>query len=157
MSTLISIAEVQSKMEHYCAYQDRCHDEVRQKLYSFLLTKEEREMIIVHLIEHNFLNEERFACSFVRGKHRIKQWGKVRIKLELKARHISNYNIDSAFKEISNEEYSETFHQLAEKYWESLTEKNILKKRKKHCDFLLRKGYESHLVYAKVKDLEQEN
>jgi regulatory protein len=102
------------------------------------------------LIDNNFLNEERFACSFARGKFRIKQWGKRRIINELKARHISKYNIDRALKEISPEEYLEAFHRLADRQLEAITEKNIEKKKKKIMDFLLRKGYETGLINEKI-------
>jgi len=112
------------------------------------------DMIIVHLIDNKFLNEERFACSFARGKHRIKHWGKIRIVNELKFRNISQYNITTALKEITPEEYNATFHTLAERQWPNIRETNVTKKRKKFCDFLLRKGFESNLIYEKVKDLE---
>jgi regulatory protein len=112
------------------------------------------DLIIVHLIDHNFLNEERFACSFARGKHRIKHWGKIRIVNELKFRNISSYNINTALKEISEEEYQINFHALADRHWQTMKENDSLKKRKKFCDFLLRKGFESNLVYEKVKELE---
>jgi regulatory protein len=109
---------------------------------------------MVHLIASNFLNEERFACSFARGKHRIKHWGKIRIVNELKFRKIAQTLINTALKEITPEEYQETFHALAERNWEAMHETNALKKRKKFCDYLLRKGFESNLVYEKVKELE---
>ena len=115
------------------------------------------DSIIVHLIENNYLNEERFACSFARGKHRIKFWGKIRIVNELKFRNISQYNINTALKEISSQEYATTFHLVSERHWNIITERNPLKKRKKFCDFLLRKGFENHLIYEKLKDLEVEN
>ena len=115
---------------------------------------DEIDTIIVHLIASNFLNESRFACSFARGKHRIKFWGKIRIVNELKFRKISQYNINLALKEITEEEYNATFHTLAERNWESIREINPLKKRKKFCDYLLRKGFESNLVYEKAKELE---
>jgi regulatory protein len=142
------------KLEHFCAYQERCHDEVVSKLYSLKMTADEIDAIVVQLIEGNFLNETRFACSFARGKHRIKSWGKIRITNELKARHISSTNITLALKEISPEEYENTFTQLSERCWNGIQEKNILKKRKKFCDYLLRRGYESNMVYDKVKELE---
>lgn len=145
------------KLEHFCAYQDRCHDEVISKMRSMSLTSAEIDEIVVHLINDNFLNEERFAQSFARGKHRIKHWGKVRIVNELKLRNISQYNINTALKEITTEEYFQTFHTVAERHWESIREGNTLKKRKKFCDYLLRKGYESNLIYEKVKDLETES
>ena len=150
----LSIDNVTKKLEFYCAYQERCHDEVIEKMRSYAMTPQEIDSIIVHLIEHNFLNEERFACSFSRGKHRIKFWGKIRIVNELKFRHISKYNIDKALKEFSEAEYLENFHKLAENHWQTMRENNIIKKRKKFCDFLLRKGFESNLIYEKVKEME---
>ena len=141
------------KMEFYCSYQERCHQEVQEKLYSYGLSEKERNQIIVHLIEHNFLNEERFARSFARGKHRIKHWGKIRIVNELKQRQISAPNIKCALTEIPEEEYQDTFDKLAEKHWETIREANALKKKKKFCDYLLRKGWESNLVYGKMKEL----
>ena len=154
MKDFFTIKQAIQKLEHYCAYQDRCHEEVIQKLRSMKMDQDEIDQIIVQLIADNFLNEERFACSFARGKHRIKHWGKIRIVNELKFRKISQYNINLALKEITTEEYEATFHNLAERNWESIRESNPLKKRKKFCDYVLRKGFESNLVYEKVKELE---
>ena len=98
-----SSKEVRQKLEHYCAYQDRCHQEVYQKMFSFSLTTYEKEELMVYLIDNNFLNEERFAKSFTRGKHNYKNWGKIRIVNELKFRKISQYNINLALKEITTE------------------------------------------------------
>jgi len=148
--------EVLLKLEHFCAYQERCHTEVVNKLYSLKMAPDEIDAIVVQLIESNFLNETRFACSFARGKHRIKQWGRIRITNELKMKQISAFNISLALKEISPEEYETTFEQLAEKCWNSIQEKNTLKKRKKFCDYMLRRGYERFLVYDKVTSLEKE-
>lgn len=149
-----TVNEAKLKLEHYCSYQERCHQEVMQKLYDLEIKSNEADVVIVHLIENNFLNEERFARSFARGKHRIKQWGKVRIVNELKQRKISAPNIKCALTEISEEEYSDTLDKLAERHWESLKEPNTQKKKKKFCDYLLRKGWESNLVYEKLKELE---
>lgn len=150
----MTIKEALHKLEHFCAYQDRCHDEVVTKLYSLKMSPEEIDIIIVRLIADNFLNETRFACSFARGKHRIKSWGKNRIVNELKMRNISSVNINIALKEISPEEYQVTLDELAQKCWRNLNETNPLKKRKKFCDYMLRRGYESNLVYDKVKEFE---
>ncbi len=147
----ISITEAKQKLEYFCGYQERCHQEVISKLYDFFMTEIERDEILVYLIENNFLNESRFACAFARGKHRIKSWGRIRIVNELKYKKISSYNVKIALKEFSDEEYHETFDKLAEHHWESIRETNKTKKNKKFCDFLLRKGYESDLVYAKMK------
>lgn len=148
-----TVEEAKRKLEHYCVYQDRCHEEVHQKLKSLNMIPLAADAIIVHLIEHNFLNEERFACSFARGKFRIKHYGKRRIVNELKLRGISKYNIDKALKEINEEEYTEVFHNVAEKHWQSQTDSNILNKKKKLADYLLRKGFESSMVYDKVHEL----
>lgn len=148
-----TLLEARQKLEHYCAYQERCHEEVVQKLRSLGLGQAAIDEVVVHLIENNFLNEERFACSFTRGKHRIKHWGKIRIVNELKSRNISQYNITTALKEITAEEYLDTFHNLSEKHWENMQETNVLKKKKKFCDFLIRKGFETNLVYDKVNEL----
>ena len=154
-NSTFTIKEALQKLEHFCAYQERCHDEVVSKLYSLKMTPNEIDSIVVQLIEGNFLNETRFACSFARGKHRIKHWGKIRITNELKLRNISSINITLALKEISPEEYFETFENLATKSWNSISENNLLKKRKKFCDYMLRRGFESNLVYEKVKELEE--
>ena len=156
MKDVFSVQEALKKIEHYCAYQERCHDEVVQKLRTMKMDADEIDTIIVKLIQDNFLNESRFACSFARGKHRIKFWGKNRIVNELKFRNISQYNINLALKEISNEEYLDTFDKIALRNWDSIKETNLQKKRKKFCDYLLRKGFESNLIYDKAKELERQ-
>lgn len=152
-----TITEAIKKLERFCAYQERCHQEVIQKLRSLGLYEDNADVVIVHLLKNDFLNEERFARSFARGKHRIKSWGRNRIVNELKMRGITKFNITHALSEISEEEYLETFKKLAEKQWELISEKNHLKKRKKFCDFLLRKGFESDLVYSIVKEFEKKS
>lgn len=154
MKDVYSVKEAIQKIEYFCAYQERCHEEVVAKLQTMKMDSNEIDQIMVHLIAENFLNEERFACSFARGKHRIKHWGKIRITNELKFRNISQNLINTALKEITPEEYLETFHALAERHWESIRETNTLKKRKKFCDYMLRRGFESNLVYDKVNELE---
>ncbi|WP_233558505.1 regulatory protein RecX [Aquimarina sp. BL5] len=141
-------------MEHYCAYQERCHKDIKDKLSSMKLIPEAKEKIILHLLEHNFLNEERFAKSFARGKFRIKKWGKQRIVRELKFRQISAYCIKMALKEIPENEYLETFHELAEKKFATISETNAFKKRKKLIDYLLYRGWENQLVFEKVNELQ---
>ncbi|WP_035668819.1 regulatory protein RecX [Flavobacterium sp. 83] len=154
MNDVYSLKEAIHKIEHFCAYQERSHEEVVQKLRSMKMESEEIDSIMAHLISDNFLNEERFACSFARGKHRIKHWGKIRIVNELKSKKITQTLINIALKEITPEEYATTFHTLAERHWESIRETNLMKKRKKFCDYMLRRGFESNLVYDKVKELE---
>jgi len=148
-----TVEEAKRAIERYCVYQERCHKEVEKKLREYRMIPEAVQLIVVHLIEHEFLNEERFAHSFARGKFRIKKWGKQRITRELKFRDISPYNIKSAFKQISEEDYLTTFHMLAEKKFESITESNKYKKKKKLTDYLLYRGWESSLVFEKANSL----
>lgn len=151
---MYTVDEAQKKLEYFCSYQERSHDEVVAKLRGMNMIPEAIDVIVVHLLDHNFLNEERFARSFARGKHRIKHWGRIRIVNELKFRGISKYIIDQAMKEIDPQDYLLHFHEFSERHWETLKADSPLKKRKKFCDFLLRKGFESQLVYEKVKELE---
>ncbi|GGI56475.1 regulatory protein RecX [Winogradskyella haliclonae] len=148
-----SLDEAQKILENYCAYQERCHKEVTDKLRNMRMIPEAVDTIVVHLIENNYLNEERFAKAFARGKFRIKKWGKNRIIRELKFRQVSKYSIDSALKEIDSDDYSETLHELTQKRIAQVKEKNIYKKKKKVADYLLYRGWESNLVYEKVNEL----
>jgi regulatory protein len=109
--------------------------------------------IINELLQENYLNEERFAKSFARGKFTIKKWGKNRIRRELKLRDISKYNLETALKEINDEDYFNTLDNLAVKRLAQLTEPNYYKKKKKFCDYLLYRGWESHLVFEKANEL----
>ena len=149
-----TVKEATNKLESYCAYQERCHKEVHQKLREMKMIPDAVDLIILHLLQHNFLNETRFAQAFARGKFNYKKWGKMRIVRELKFRDISKYNIDLALKEISDTDYLTTLDALAEKRFLQLaSEKNLLKKRKKFVDYLLYRGWESFLVYEKVREL----
>jgi regulatory protein len=148
-----SIEEIKRKLERYCAYQDRCHKEIETKLREFVLIEEAKNQIILHLMEHDFVNEERFSKSFARGKFRIKKWGKQRIIRELKFRDITAYNIKTALKEVDEEEYLTTILEIAEKRNRLITETDVYKKKKKLSDFLIRKGYEFELIYSTVNEV----
>ncbi|MEF3078422.1 regulatory protein RecX [Winogradskyella poriferorum] len=152
LQTTYTVDEAQKKLENYCAYQERCHKDVRKKLKDMKMIPEAIDKIMVHLIDHNFLNEERFAKAFVRGKFRIKKWGKNRLVRELKFKDISKYAIDVALKEIDEADYFETLNELTQKRIAQVNEKNIYKKKKKVADYLLYRGWESHLVYQKLNE-----
>lgn len=137
----------------FCAYRDRCHQEVEKKLKEMRMIPEAQQEIIYRLIQEKFLNEERFARSFARGKFRIKKWGRVRIVRELKQRNISKFNIDCALTEIDSEKYQLQLEALLEKRLAALTEKNKYKLRKKLADYVLYRGYESHLVYEAIREM----
>lgn len=140
-------------MEGYCAYQDRCHKEVIAKLKEIHMIPEAIDHILGELIRENYLNEERFAKSFARGKFNIKKWGKNRITNELKLREISKYNIKTALEEIADEDYDRTFNALADKRLAEIKERDVQKRRKKLADYLLYRGWESGMVYEKVFEL----
>lgn len=149
-----TVEEAKRRLERYCAYQERCHKEVQKKLRELRMIPDAIDLIIHHLLQHNFLNETRFAQAFARGKFRNKKWGKQRIVRELKSREISKYTITIALKEISEAAYQKTFHELAEKRLRQLeNETNIQKKKKKLADYLLYRGWESSLVWEKVKSV----
>ena len=148
-----TLNEALKKLEQYCAYQERCHKEVQQKLKDMGMIPEVIDVVVAHLLEHNFLNEERFAKTFVRGKFKIKKWGKRRLTQELKQKDISKYNINLGLGMIGDVEYIDTFNTLAENKLETIRESNNLKKKKKLADYLLYRGWESHLVYDKVNEL----
>jgi regulatory protein len=143
------------KLRHYCAYQDRCHSEVKTKAYSFGLRKPDVEELTSKLIEENCLNEERFAKAFAGGKFRIKQWGRLKIRSELKNKQVSYYCIAAALDEIDDLKYKETLHKLAVKRWNSIkgAGTNLFVKMTKTRDHLLLKGYESNLVAIEIKAL----
>lgn len=148
-----TVEEAKRKLEAFCAYQERYHKEVIDKLQKMRMIPIAIDEIVVHLIQNNFLNEERFAKSFARGKFRYKKWGRVRIGQELKRRGLSQYIIQSALKEIDDEEYMETFEILSEKKQAEIKEKNIYKAKRKLADYLLYRGWESDLVYSKISEL----
>jgi len=142
------------KIKQYCAYQERCHAEVRDKLYSFGLNKKEVDEIISIVITENYLNEERFAIHYAGGKFRMKYWGKNKIKQALKYKQVSDYCIKKALQKIDSAAYEKTFQKLAEQKLKTLkSEKNIFIKKRKLQDFLLQKGYESDLVREVVKEI----
>ena len=131
------------KIKHYCAYQERNHAEVKKKLYGFGLYKSEVELLVSQLIEENYLNEERFAIAFAGGKFRIKQWGKTRIRYELKLRQVSEYNIKKALAQINEADYENALNKLSTRKLEELeSEKNIFVKKKKLQNYLVSKGYD---------------
>lgn len=136
------------KLKHYCGYQDRCHSEVKEKAYSLGMKKIEVEELTAKLIEEDYLNEERFAIMFAGGKFRIKQWGRAKIKYELKQKGVSDYCIKKALLVIRESDYAASLDKLAKKKWASVkgTGVNRFVKMTKTRDFLLQKGYEPALI-----------
>ena len=147
--------QAHQKLKHYCAYQDRCHSEVKTRAWSFGLKKFEVEELTSKLIEENCLNEERFARAFASGKFRIKQWGRMKIIGELKGKQISSYCISAAMEEIDDNTYKQVLHKLAVKRWNSIRGPgtNLFVKMTRTRNFLLLKGYEHALVSFEIKHL----
>lgn len=141
-------------LKKYCAYQDRCHSEVRTKILEYQVYGDALEEIISELISENFLNEERFAKSYVRGKFRMNKWGRIKIMQQLKFKKISDYCIKKGFKEIDEEEYYNTLVSLIEKKNKLLKDKNIYHRRKKLTSYAVQKGYEYPIIKEVLADLE---
>jgi regulatory protein len=153
----LSKEQALQKLRHYCAYQERCHAEVKEKLYSFGLRKQMVEESISQLIEEDYLNEERFAIQFAGGKFRMKQWGRVKIKHALKQKQVSTYCINKAMKEIGAEDYEKTLHKLAEQKWSTIKGEGVngFVKMAKTTDYLLQKGFETELVREAIERLKE--
>lgn len=145
-----TVREATIKLMQFCAYRDRSHKEVEEKLRELRMIPQAQEQIIIQLIQEDFLNEERFARSFVRGKFRIKKWGRIKIIQELKVREISKPIIEIALTEIEEQDYRVVLKELAKKKMNLIREKNLFKKKKKLSDYLIQRGYESNLVYETV-------
>jgi len=135
------------KAKHYCAYQERCHSEVRDKLYSFGLHRNETEPLLTQLIEEGFLNEERFAIAYAGGKFRMKGWGINKIINALKRKNVSAYCINKALKQISPAEYKKTLLKIIEKKSKSVKETDPYKRKYKLAQFAIGKGYEPEQVW----------
>jgi regulatory protein len=140
------------KLKHYCGYQERCHSEVREKLFQLGVRRSDHDEIMATLIEENYLNEERFANAFASGKFRMNQWGRVKIKAELKQKKISDYCINKALKQIEEKDYLQLLKQLAEKRYASMKSEQWLVRKKKTMDYLLQKGFEWELVKEAVEN-----
>ena len=143
----ITASDAKKKIEHYCAYQERCHKEVIKKLKELGLINKAIDVIVADLIQNNYLNETRFAQSFTRGKFNIKKWGKIKILRELKKREISEYNIKIGMKEILDSDYEITFGKLFEKKTAELSHLSINDQKRKIFNFFLHKGWENEKIF----------
>ena len=146
------------KAKHYCGYQERSHYEVREKLYALGMHKQQVEELISQLIEENYLNEERFAIEFAGGKFRMKQWGRVKIKYELKQKKVSEYCIKKAIKQIDEDDYLKSLNTLARKKWNSIKGEGVnhFVKMSKTTTYLMQKGFESDLIQAAIAILRKD-
>jgi len=139
------------KLRHFCGYQERCHSEVKEKLYNLGVFKKDHDEIVAALIEEKYLNEERFAIAFAGGKFRLKQWGRVKIEYELKQKQVSSYSIKKALKQIDEEVYLRVLNKLAEEKYVALKDEQFLVRKKKTMNYLAGKGFEMELVREVVE------
>jgi len=139
------------KAAKYCAYQERTQQEVRDKLYQYGLYSDAVEEVLSELIIENFINEERYAQAFCRGKFNQNKWGRVKIEMMLRQKGLSNYCIRSGLNEISEEDYVAQLHSLLEKKWNSLDGEDDYNRKQKTVRFLIGKGYEADLIWSFFK------
>ncbi len=148
----LSTKEALVKIQSYCAYQERSHKEVKNKLYEYGLYSNEVDELLSALIVDGFLNEERFAKAFAGGKFRIKKWGRLKIKQELEMLGLTKRNIATGLKEIDSSDYSKTLKILIKKKSAQTPESNLFKRRNLIARFVIGKGYEAEMVWELVKD-----
>ncbi|WP_037351753.1 regulatory protein RecX [Sediminibacterium salmoneum] len=148
-----TIEKAYMKLKHYCGYQDRCHQEVKEKLYSLKLNKATVEQLLSRLIEEDYLNEERYAKAFVGGHFRQKQWGKIKIAYALKQKRVSEYNIRKAMSEIPDEDYLLLAEKLIKTKWNSLKKDQYIHRVVKTKAFLQQRGFEPALVQSIIQQI----
>lgn len=140
-----------AKAEHYCAYQERSQQEIRDKLYEWGLWSNDVEELISELIQTNFLNEERFTQAYVSGKFNIKHWGKIKIKQGLKLKRVPDKMIQRALNSIDHDEYLKTILSLAQKKAPLIKEKDAFKRQYKLVSYLMGKGFERDVIILVLK------
>lgn len=142
--------EIKQKLINYCVYQDRCHKEVEEKMRDFLLIPDAKDEILLYLIKENYLNEERFTRSYIRGKFYVKHWGKQKIKLQLKMKGISEKLIQNCMDEIYEDDYIKQIKIFAEKLLPTYKGLNDFQRKNKLIRFLVTKGYEYELIIENI-------
>jgi regulatory protein len=148
-----TVQEALQKLSRYCVYQDRCHQEVERKLREMNMIPEARAAIISDLIKHDFLNEERFALNYVKGKFNQKGWGRMRLRQELKRRKITEYLINKALNQIDEREYLEKLSKLALQKYKTLEKDQSWSAKAKLKNHLIYKGYEMELILDEINSL----
>jgi regulatory protein len=149
-----SFLEAKHKLEAWCAYQERCHSEVKTKIIALGITGDQVDFLLSDLIQNNFLNEERFALAYASGKFRIKKWGKIKIRQHLKQKLIPQQLIQQALASIDGDEYFTTLKSLTIKKKNELKEsESSWNKKLKISRFLASKGYESDLIFQVLEEI----
>ena len=141
------------KMKHYCAYQERCQKEVEEKLRELKVDQDMADEILLSLIHENFVKEERYAKAIARGKFRINQWGKVKIKMLLRNSRITTNLIELAMQEIDSIEYQNTIKELYLKKFNSFVKETASVKKQKTIQYLIQKGFEFHDILPVIEGI----
>lgn len=145
--------EIKQKLVNYCVYQDRCHAEVEQKMRDFLLIPEAKDEIFLYLIKENYLNEERFTRSYIRGKFYIKSWGRNKIRQNLKFKGISEKLILKCFNEIDENDYNKAIAKIWENYYEKQKGLKEYQKKSKTIKYLMSRGFEYETILEHLSDM----
>tara|TARA_B100000900_G_scaffold62684_1_gene48213 strand:- start:1896 stop:2363 length:468 start_codon:yes stop_codon:yes gene_type:complete len=140
------------KIQSYCLYQERCVREVKNKLFSLKVSSKSANDIIEYLIDNDYLNEERYSQMFVQGKLRIKKWGRIKLRYELKLKGINTKIIDNKINQISEEEYLNYFDQFSTNKIKYL-KGSINQKKRSFINYFTYRGWENSLIYEKLKDV----
>ena len=148
-----TLHEARQKIYRYCSYQDRCHQEVRNKLFEWGLKSSAVDELIVHLISEGFLNEERFSKAFAGGKFRMKNWGRIKITHALESKSISSNCIKSGMSEIDEADYLRTLQKILVQKTKEVSKGNVYERRNRIAKYAIQKGYEPDLVWAELKQL----
>ena len=143
-----------AKAMKYCAYQERTQQEVRDKLYGYGLYPDAVEEVLTDLISEDFVNEERYAQSFARGKFRQNRWGRIKIRRELQQKQLSRYCIEKGLQEIDSEAYAETLFKLMSDKWALLAQEETYARKHKTVRYVLGKGYEAELAWKVINEIE---
>lgn len=144
--------EIKQKMIDYCVYQDRCHQEVEQKMKEFLLIPEAKDEILLYLIRENYLNEERFVRSYIRGKFYLKNWGRNKIKNHLKFKGVSEKLVQSCYDEIDAEDYVVTIKKIYQQYYEKQKGLREYQKQAKTIKYLIGRGFEYDIIQEVINE-----
>lgn len=154
MHTSLSKEEklILDKIKSYCQYQERCTKEVRKKLYTLKASTESIEKIISFLKHNDFLNDERFAQFFIQGKLRIKKWGKIKLKYELKSRDINYQIIETSIKNIPDDEYVSHFEEFSSNKIKFL-KGTMDQKKRSFINYFTYRGWENDLIYQKLREI----
>ncbi|WP_210151325.1 regulatory protein RecX [Chryseobacterium scophthalmum] len=149
---LFTFEEIKQKLANYCVYQDRCHAEVEQKMREFVLIPEAKDEILLYLMKENYLNEERFTRSYIRGKFYIKSWGKTKIKMHLKQKGITEKLISTCFDEIDENDYLNIINKIYENYESKLKGLQNYQKKSKTIKYLLSRGFEYDSILQVIEN-----